>query len=503
MFMGRGKRYENEPKLNLKKVFGVALAFIIIILLITSIVKILKKDNTADVQQKVGYFTIYDNGKWGVIDSKGEIVIQPIFAEYIAIPNNQKDIFVCTYDINDSTGEYKTKLLNSQNQELYTQYELIEAIDNYDSKNNIWFEDNVLKVKSNGKFGMIDFEGKSLLQCQYDNITALKGVTGMLLIEKDGKVGLVNSVGQIIVDPNYTEIKILSEDYQKEYIIVDETGKYGLVSTSGTIIIEPVYDDIKYIDNSEMYAVKEGSEWSIINNLNNKVTTKSFDEIEHIKGENIIAKDGEKYGIFAKDGTQKIEPQYDELKFAFSIYYIAKKDGKFGIINLNNEAIIPFEYESINYLSSGGIIIADKSATETVIFDNNLAQKLSGIISEINVDNGYMKIHENGKTKYYNFKFEEKQNIDLLTTNTLLLSEKDGKFGYVDKQGNIVVEHKYDDAKEQNAYGYAAVKKDGVWGSINANGQEILSPSINLDSTIYTDFIGAWHLDDTGLYFVK
>jgi len=114
-----------------------------------------------------------------------------------------------------------------------------------------------------------------------------------------------------------------------------------------------------------------------------------------------------------------------------------------------------------------------------------------------------MKIHENGKTKYYNFKFEEKQNIDLLTTNTLFVSEKDGKFGYVDKQGNIVVEHKYDDAKEQNAYGYAAVKKDGVWGSINANGQEILSPSINLDSTIYTDFIGAWHLDDTGLYFVK
>ena len=43
----------------------------------------------------------------------------------------------------------------------------------------------------------------------------------------------------------------------------------------------------------------------------------------------------------------------------------------------------------------------------------------------------------------------------------LFLSKKDGKYGYVDKKGNVVVDYIYDDATEQNKYGYAGVKKDG------------------------------------------
>lgn len=34
--------------------------------------------------------------------------------------------------------------------------------------------------------------------------------------------------------------------------------------------------------------------------------------------------------------------------------------------------------------------------------------------------------------KYYNFKFEEKTASSLLTSNTLFLSKKDGKYGFVD-----------------------------------------------------------------------
>ena len=36
-------------------------------------------------------------------------------------------------------------------------------------------------------------------------------------------------------------------------------------------------------------------------------------------------------------------------------------------------------------------------------------------------------------SKYYNFKFEEKQESDIYPNRTLFLSKKDGKYGYVDK----------------------------------------------------------------------
>ena len=61
----------------------------------------------------------------------------------------------------------------------------------------------------------------------------------------------------------------------------------------------------------------------------------------------------------------------------------------------------------------------------------------------------------------------------------------------------------YEDGTEQNSCGFAAVKKDGVWGSINKVGAVELEPSVNLDSNIYTTFIGKWHLNDSGLYYEK
>ena len=44
MRRGRGRRFDDEPKLNMKKVIATALAFIVIILVISSIIMILKKN---------------------------------------------------------------------------------------------------------------------------------------------------------------------------------------------------------------------------------------------------------------------------------------------------------------------------------------------------------------------------------------------------------------------------------------------------------------------------
>ena len=40
--MARGRRYDKEPKLNIKKVFGVAIAFIVFIMIIISLLQIVQ-----------------------------------------------------------------------------------------------------------------------------------------------------------------------------------------------------------------------------------------------------------------------------------------------------------------------------------------------------------------------------------------------------------------------------------------------------------------------------
>ena len=102
----------------------------------------------------------------------------------------------------------------------------------------------------------------------------------------------------------------------------------------------------------------------------------------------------------------------------------------------------------------------------------------------------------NDEYKYYNLKGDEKANTEILKNNEIFLDKKDGKYGYVDKKGNAVTEYIYDDAAEQNKYGFAAVKINGKWGSIGEDGKYVIEPKYNLDNNLEIDFIGKWHLGE-------
>ena len=70
------------------------------------------------------------------------------------------------------------------------------------------------------------------------------------------------------------------------------------------------------------------------------------------------------------------------------------------------------------------------------------------IVSELNTEVGYLRVRSDGEYKYYNFKFEEKTNKEVLASNTLFLVKENGKYGYENKEGERVVDCIYDDAKE-------------------------------------------------------
>ena len=88
--------------------------------------------------------------------------------------------------------KYKTKAVNNKNEEVLLDYEKIESLENYDKSGNIWYENTVLKVQKNGLWGLINLEGKEILAPSYNKIETIKGIQNSLVVEKDGKLGLVN-----------------------------------------------------------------------------------------------------------------------------------------------------------------------------------------------------------------------------------------------------------------------------------------------------------------------
>ena len=495
--MSRGKRYDTEPKLNMKKVFAVAIAIVVIIMFIFMIKGLLTKETTTGKITSKSYFVAYKDNKWGVIDESGNNVIDPSYKEMIIIPNSKSGVFICTYDTNYETGEYKTKALNEKNEEIFTQYSKIEALQNIDSVGNLTYDQNVIKVQKDEKYGLINFSGKEITTIEYEEITSISGIENSFKIKKDGKYGIVDKEGKIVVEPKYADIDILGKDNKSGFIVKDENGKYGIIDYSNNQVLEEEYDSIEKINGNDLYVVTVDGKQKVVNKENIDILTSGFDAIKQILSnqENaVIFVKNNKYGVMNLSGEVLIDAQYEDLKETKLGTFIAKKDDKYGIINIENEEKISFEYSSIVYNEKADIYMLEAEDLNSNILNSNLETKLTGMLIELNETKGYLKLRINDEYKYYNFKFEEKKEIDIFPNRTLFLSKKDGKYGYVDKEGKVIVDYTYDDATEQNDYGYVAIKKEGKWGSIDSKGNVVQDPTYNLEEYLLIDFIGRWHL---------
>ena len=494
--MSRGRRYD-EPKLNLKKVFAVIILFVVIIMCIVMLKGILDGDEEQGNVTSIDYFAAYQNNKWGVIDSNGNIVIDPSYAEMIVVPNSKEDVFLCTFDVNYDDGTYSTKALNSKNEEIFTNYEQIEAISNTDENQNLSYDSKVLKVQNGGKYGLINMEGNEVLPCEYDEITALQGVENTLLVSKDGNYGAVSDEGKVLLPTEYAEIQNLGIEASQGFIVRNAEGKYGIVDIANGQVLETKYDSIAKIHQGDYYVVTEDGKQKVVKRDGTESLNGSYDEITAIlkNPENgVIYKDGDKFGVMSLSGETTIGTQYDDLKEAKTGVFIAKTGENYGIIDLEGNTLVEFKYRGITYNEKADLYVTEDESYNNEVLDSNYEIKLTGMVTDLDDEKGYIEVRQDDEYKYYNFRFEEQKESDIFSSNTLFVSKKDGKYGFVDKDGNVVVDYIYDDVTNQNAFGYAGVKKDGKWGSIDRNGKVVQEPTYDLEDYLQVDFIGSWYL---------
>ena len=216
--MSSGKRYNSQkPKLNIKKVIAAIIVLAVIIMAITGIIKLFTGGNKSEEKTVPNrYFAVYTNNKWGVINSTGNYVIDPSYAEMIIIPNNKIGVFVCTYDINYETGEYKTLVLNEKNEQIFTEYDKVEAISNKDENNNIWY---------------ITEEGK-LATSDGNDLYGIKPVITLnATLESKGGDGTSKTPYTLSEDPVYFASYVsLANDTYRVYDVTDN--KLKLVKTN-------------------------------------------------------------------------------------------------------------------------------------------------------------------------------------------------------------------------------------------------------------------------------
>ncbi len=259
-------------------------------------------------------------------------------------------------------------------------------------------------------------------------------------------------------------------DFIAGYAVVENEGKYGLIAENGAVKLNNIYKDMSACDGSYV-AVTDDNEESYYIDLEGDRRFNYPDGIDIVRigkmYQDIIPvyTDNKMYYYTASDGIQIMGPYEDGGSFANGVAAV-KEDGKWYLINTDG-AKLTDAYEGF-YMNSAGSVVSNGR-----VFANT--------------GEGYLMLNENletvSKTIY--------EDVRPFADDTYAAVKKDGKWGFIDINGNFVIKPTYEDAFSF-CNGLAPVYESGLWGYIDTNGRWAIEP-------IFTD---ATSLNSSGCGFV-
>lgn len=162
------------------------------------------------------------DNKYGFINQKGEIKIEPCFDE-------------CIYYY----GAYRTKK-NGKIQYYDNQLNPIKLPIVRKSKS---INNNYIITKLNDKYGVVKENRDNVIPFIYDYI--FPSSNNNFIVKLDNKYGIVDENGEIIISPRFDELYIGWGDLNSDGVIrIKLNGKYGLISNTGDPIVECIFDNI-------------------------------------------------------------------------------------------------------------------------------------------------------------------------------------------------------------------------------------------------------------------
>lgn len=447
---------------------------------------------TSNIPYEKSVLKYKENGKYGLIDFNGNIVLKPKYDEINGLDYNEGLLLVKKnekYGVINIKGAILVK----------EKYDIIQSDGYYEEENGYKKSGFIVgkRTDSGYKYGYIDCNGKKILDNKYNQIERIqntnKGDDIYLVAFENGRAGFYKN-NKNIIKHDYEDV---GYEINNNCLILQKNSKQGIADFEGNIIIDIQYDNIfisgKYInaqkgENIDIYDYSTKKKM----NLENVIGINQTLNNNYIIG---ITRD-EKYKIYDNLNSKFGEKEYDYLEYIYDDYFVASNNGKYGIIDANGTKIQDFKYDVIQKIGNTKIvqaIITKENRTDLLVLDKRI---LSLKNAEVYIKNDYIIIQSESETKYISFTGDTLENTKIFE-NELYAFKQGKKWGFVNKNNEIIVQPKYDFVTEFNKYGFAGIKKDGKWGCINIKGEIVIEPTYTLNFN-NPNFIGKYYEYDLG-----
>lgn len=482
-------------KKNIKLITLMILVGIITFFLSKAILNKKTKQNAVTEKKEVNYFILKENNKEGVIDKKGNKIVEAKY-DKIIIPNYSYPLFFGynneTKHVLDDKSEVKfgEQTFFKKEKKFKDVSPICESIEDYATVRPY------IKYKINNKYGLMDLNGREVTKAKYDEILPLAEDQNAYMVRREGKEGIVNKDGKEILAPEYKnvystnintmEMNKISSGYGFER--EDERGKtfHGYITENGNVLLEPKYDNLNKVQinsNDSTYLIASLNDKKGLFKNQEKIIDINYDEITY--SENFfLSKLKDKYTLYNLNGKilrENIEKA--TLKEDFAVLESANeilvfnKEGK-EILKTKEMPIDLFRYENKDYIiknEENGQSVCEilNGETKNVIGENKVYKNIQHLFEDIvilqedafkavklskkkqtaenysNITiylNTKMLIAElpDGKSKLLNSELDEIKNIDIDTIMQIkeekkqgIAAQVDGKFVYINNEGKI------------------------------------------------------------------
>ena len=439
------------------------------------------------------YAIVKKDNLLGAINSFGELVL-PIKYKKLYCVN--KHVFCGDYRDIDARGR---RVVANHAIPVSDDYEVAILLDN-----------GLILVIQNQLYGCINQNGEIVIPIQYKKLTYSNGL--FVAFNRNNQGGVINILNKEVVPLIYSEITI-----EDDLILYYVNGKWGAYTIHGKLICQPEYREIKRITE---YLIKVGVAdvwnneiyWGIID-IDGEVVLpiryesgfKIWDQpYDGLIGYTVS---GNYIGYLDITGREILKPKYKSISKCDDGYAIVSTPSyssfddertRYGVIDGSFKEIIPCVYDSIEYIKESGLFktgvgyktldgryVAEANGEKLLLdakykycnsFQNGCAIAIQASESEMR----YALINDKGEDIHAPI-FQDLKRLD----NGLYKFKQDDFYGLMDAKGNIIVQNKYHSIgsfEENLAVTYIKIGEDEygknlyLYGCIDIHGNEILTP---------------------------
>lgn len=454
---------------------------------------------------KGDYILAQKGGKWGVVSFKNEVLI-PFEYDHEHM-NMRSDEWVESFykDNQKLSINLKTKKV---------EVDTCQCLPGEDVSSLDTELGSFTGQRRNGKWGLVNKAGKLILDHVYDDIN-YHDSSALIGIVRNEKYGMADTTGKIVIPLAFSYWfepicggELYESDKNGKDVIYDKTGKQILAQYSR-------FQEMVMEDGSRMLAIIQGKLYGFYNPVTGKTIPPKYTSLSYYGDPHYLNIGvGDKFGYIDKEGNTVVPPLYDYV----DMHAIPKNDqlakinlkDKTGLFDIKQQKVLlPVVYDYISTFDDSTVLLVTKNGLSGVY---DFSGKMLAPVKYKDIvpfDSVYslLKSKDSGKAEILNKRTHELYKLPFDTAfvayeGRLMLVWQQGKSFLYDIDKKQKVEGDYSKGGFPEYMGYfsnhrAIVVKDQKFGYIDGKGNYVVQPKYDYISNFHKGVAAVYECLDT------